>query len=170
MLPKSYIIRKWTVYALGTLALFSLQYLILNHVELWGVRPFLYPMLPAVLSSYEGLRRGSVFSLVLGAVCDMLLVGPFDGFFTLVFTVIGIASALISENLLPPSGLCALSVSAMAMAVTGLARMAVQILSGGGYLGLMGRIAMLEMLLSLPALAVIAPLYRLIYRRCASDY
>lgn len=170
MLPKSYIIWKWTVYGLGTLALFALQYLILNHIELWGVRPFLYPMLPAVLSSYEGLRRGSVFSLVLGAVCDMLLVGPFDGFFTLVFTLIGIASALISENLLPRSGLCSLTVSAMAMALTGLGRIVVQVLSGGGYWGLMARIAMAETLLSLPALAAIVPLYRLIHRRCASDY
>ena len=170
MLPKSYIIRKWTVYGLGTLALFALQYLILNHIEVWGVRPFLYPMLPAVVSSYEGLRRGSVFSLVLGAVCDMLLVGPFDGFFTLVFTLIGIASALISENLLPPSGLCALAVSAMATTMTALARMAVQILSGGGHLALMGKIAALEMLLSLPALVAIVPLYRLIHYRCANDY
>ena len=170
MLPKSYIIRKWTVYGLGTLALFALQYLILNHIEVWGVRPFLYPMLPAVVSSYEGLRRGSVFSLVLGAVCDMLLVGPFDGFFTLIYTLIGIASALISENLLPPSGLCALSVSGMAMTMTALARMAVQILSGGGHLALMGKIAALEMLLSLPALVVIMPLYRLIHYRCANDY
>ena len=82
----------------------------------------------------------------------------------------GVASALISENLLPPSGLCALTVSAMAMALTALARMVVQILSGGGYLGLMGRIAIMETLLSLPALLAIAPLYRLIHRRCASDY
>ena len=66
-MPKSYIFRKWAVYGLGTLALFALQYLVLNHIEVWGVRPFLYPMLPAVVSSYEGLRRGSVFSLVLGS-------------------------------------------------------------------------------------------------------
>ena len=170
MLPKSYIFWKWTVYGLGTLALFALQYLVLNHIEVWGVRPFLYPMLPAVVSSYEGLRRGSVFSLVLGAVCDMLLVGPFDGFFTLVFTVIGIASAMISENMLPPSGLCALAVSGMAMTLTALARMAIQILSGGGHLSLMAHIAAVEMALSLPALLAIVPLYRLIHRRCASDY
>ena len=58
MLPKSYLVVKWTVYALATLALFALQYLLFNHIRLWGATPFLYPMLPAVLASYEGLRRG----------------------------------------------------------------------------------------------------------------
>jgi len=169
-LPKSYIVRKWAVFALGTLALFALQYLLLDRVALWGLRPFLYPMLPAVLSSYEGMRRGSVFSLALGVVCDLLLVGPFDGFFTLIFTVIGVGSGLIGEHLLPPGWLCGLSVSAMALLLTGLCRILVQLFRGGEHLLLMGRIAVVEALLSLPALLVVLPLYRLIHRRCAVDY
>ena len=66
MLPKSYIVFKWTVYGLATIALFAFQYLVLDQITVWGLTPFLYPMLPAVAASYEGLRRGSGFALVLG--------------------------------------------------------------------------------------------------------
>ena len=169
-MPKSYIVRKWTVYALGTLALFALQSLLLERIVLWGLRPFIYPILPAVLSSYEGLRRGSVFSLTLGVVCDLLLVGPFDGFFTLLFTAIGIISGLVGENLLPPGWLCSLSVGTMGLLLTGLGRIAVLMFREGGHLLLMFHIALAETALSLPALLAILPLYRLIHRRCATDY
>lgn len=170
MLPKSYLVLKWAVYSLATLLLFALQYLVLNQIQVWGLFPFLYPMLPAVLSSYEGLRRGSVFSLALGVVCDLLLAGPFDGFYTIAFTIIALLSALIAENLLAPGFLCALVVSAMGLLLTGGLRILFQFLSGGGYLMLMARTALLETLLSMPALVAVLPLYRLIHRRCASDY
>lgn len=170
MLPKSYLIWKWTVYGFATLALFALQYLVLDHIRLWGAAPFIYPMLPAVLASYEGLRRGSMFGLVLGVVCDALVVGPFDGFYTLLFTLIALLSALIGENLLAPGFLCALVTSAMAMAVTDLARTVLELAGGSTHLLLMLRLTAAETLLSLPALAAILPLYRTIHRKCAADY
>lgn len=170
MLPKSYLVAKWTVYALATLALFALQSLLLDQLRLWGTIPFIYPILPAVVSSYEGMRRGGVFSLVLGIVCDLLLPGPFMGFFTIIFTLVGLLAGLIGEKLLSPGPLCGLCVAAMGLLVTGMARVAVQLLSGGGYLGLMTRVALLEALVSLPALAAALPLYGVIHRRCAADY
>jgi len=170
MLPKSYLIYKWSVYGLATVLLFALQHLLLNHIQIWGVTPFLYPMLPAVLASYEGLRRGSVFGLVLGAVCDILIAGPFDGFYTVTFTVIALVSALIGEKLLSSDILCALTVSSLSLVATGLLHTLVLLLAGHNYPLLMLRITLLEMILSLPSLVVIAPLYRLIYRRCAADY
>jgi len=170
MLPKSYLVWKWAVYGIATLSLFALQHLLLSHVELWGVTPFLYPMLPAVLASYEGLRRGSVFGLVLGVICDLLIAGPFDGFYTLLFTLIALLSALISENLLSPGLLCGLVVSSMALVATALARIVLELLGGNAYLLLMLRLLALETLLTLPALSVVLPLYRVIHRRCATEY
>lgn len=169
-MPKSYIIWKWTVYSLATLALFALQYLVLNQIEVWGLRPFLYPMLPAVVSSFEGLRRGSTFSLCLGVVCDVLLVGPFEGFFTLTFAVIGLLSGLIGESALPSGWLCGLLVSAMSLLLTGGGRILVQFLSGGGYLALMGQITLQETLLTLPALIAVLPLYRHVFRKLPNEY
>ena len=82
MQPKSYTVFKWAVYALATLLFFALQGLVLDHVRVWGLTPFLYPILPAVEAMYEGPRRGPVFGLCLGVVCDLLLPAPFSGFFT----------------------------------------------------------------------------------------
>ena len=117
MLPKSYLIAKWTVYALATLALAAVQHLVLGQISVLGVTPFLYPMLPALVASYEGLQRGSRFSLVMGFVCDLLLFAPFPGFYTITFTLIGVLAGLIGENLLSPGWLCGFTVSAMGLAI-----------------------------------------------------
>ena len=170
MLPKSYIIAKWTVYSLATLLLFALQHLILNHIDLLGATPFLYPMLPALVASYEGLRRGSVFSLVLGVVCDLLIVGPFDGFYTVIFTLIGIFAALIGENVFSPGWLCGFVVSLMGLGLTAAARLLLFLLSGELRPILMGRLAIAECLITLPALLLALPVYRWIHRRCAVEY
>ena len=169
-MPKSYLVFKWTVYSLATLGLFALQYLVLGHIRVLGLTPFLYPVLPAVAASYEGLRRGSVFALAVGVVCDLLLPGPFEGFFTLAFTLAALMAALIAENLLSPGFLCGLAVSALSLGITGALRLAVQALSGGGYLGLMARMVLTEALITLPAVIVVVPVYRLIHDRCASEY
>ena len=50
------------------------------------------------------------------------------------------------------------------------ARVFRQFLSGGGYLGLMSRMILVEALITLPAVIVVVPVYRLIHDRCASDY
>ena len=170
MLPKSYVVFKWTVYGLATLLLFALQSLVLNHIHVMGVTPFLYPVLPAVAAMYEGSRRGPVFALALGVVCDLLLWGPFQGFFSIGFTLAALFSAVVAENFVEPGFFCALLVSAGGLFLTGGLRMLVQILSGGEYLGLMAKIAAQETLLTLPAVAVVMPVYRVIHRRCASDY
>ena len=83
MLPKSYLVFKWLIYALATLLFFALQSLVLNHIRVWNLLPFLYPVLPAVAAMYEGPRRGPVFALCLGVVCDLLLPVPFSGFLPL---------------------------------------------------------------------------------------
>lgn len=170
MQPKSYIIAKWSVYTLATFVLAALQHLVLDHIALWGVTPFLYPVLCALVSSYEGLRQGGAFSLAMGVLCDLMVRGPFDGFYTLVFTLIGIFSGRIGESVLSPGWLCGLIVSGMGMALTNLARLMVYALSGDLHLVLMGRIALIESLMTLPMLLVALPVYRHIHSRCAVDY
>lgn len=170
MLPKSYIIAKWTVYSLATLALFALQHLILDHVSLWGTSPFLYPMLPALVASYEGPRKGSIFALSMGAVCDMLIAGPFPGYYTVLFTFIGLLAGTIGENVFSPGWLCGFTVSVMALALNVMLRLTLYLLAGELHIILMGRIALLEVALSLPAILPALPLYRTIHRRCATDY
>lgn len=170
MLPKSYLAFKWIVYALAALLLCALQSMILCHIRVLSVTPFLYPILPALVAMYEGPKRGAFHALTLGFLCDLLLPAPFSGFFTILFPLIALISATIAENLLSPGFFCALLVSALGLSITGGARVLLQLLSGGRYLTLTAWIALLEALLSLPALAVAFPLYRTIHRRCAADY
>lgn len=170
MLPKSYIIAKWSVYAAATLLLAGLQHLVLDHIVLWNVTPFLYPMLCALVASFEGLQRGSRFSLVTGILCDLIIMGPFDGFYTFVFTLIGVLSGLISENLLSPGWLCGFTVSGMGLGIVNLARLLLYALGGSLRPLLMGRIALVEILITLPMLLVALPVYRAIHDRCAVDY
>lgn len=170
MLPKSYIITKWTVYTLATLLMAALQHLLLDRISLWGVTPFIYPMLPALVASYEGLHRGSKFALVTGFLCDLLIAGPFEGFYTVIFTLIGILAALIGENLLSPGWLCGFSVAAMGLGLVIISRLLLHLLSGSLRPLLMGRIALTEIAISLPVLLVALPIYRWIHSRCAADY
>ena len=170
MLPKSYIIFKWAVYSLATLLLFALQSLVLNHIRVLGLTPFLYPMLPAVAAMYEGPRRGPVFALVMGLFCDILIWGPFEGFYAISFTIIALIAAVIGENMLAPGTFCALLVSVGALLGTGALRVLVHLLAGGQYVRLTARLALGEAVISLPALLLILPVYRTIHRRCAVDY
>ncbi len=170
MLPKSYIVTKWSVYALATFALFAFQHLILNHIRVLGITPFLYPIIPALVASYEGLHRGSIFALTVGVLCDLLIYGPFDGFFTVIFSLIGIFSALISENLFSPGWLCGLVVSLMGLGMTVAARLVLFMLAGELRPVLMAPQALIECAISLPALFAALPLYDYIHRRCAAEY
>ena len=170
MLPKSYIYAKWTVYALATVLLSALQHMVLDHISIFGATPFLYPMLPALVGSYEGLQRGGKFALVMGVVCDALVAGPFEGFYTIIFTLIGLLAGLIGARLLSPGWLCGLTVSAMGLALTSLGRFAVYFFFGELRPILMGRLALLEIAITLPALVAALPVYRWIHKRCATDY
>ena len=168
MMPKSYLVFKWTVYSLATLLLFALQYLVLDHIQVWGLTPFLYPMLPAVAASFEGLRRGSTFALAVGVVCDLLLPGPFEGFYAIAFTLTALIAALMPRICFPPAfsaawrylpcpcslpGACAWSSSSPEADTWALC-------SGWPH-----RIPDYS-----AGMVVVVPLYRLIHDRCASDY
>ena len=170
MLPKSYLTFKWIVYALATLLLCAFQSLVFCHIRVLSVTPFLYPILPAVMAMYEGPRRGAVYGLCFGFLCDLLLPAPFTGFFVLLFPLIGLLSGSIAGNMLSPGFFCALLVSALGLAMTGGARVLLHFLSGGSYLVLTAWVALTEALLSLPALLLALPLFRSIHRRCAADY
>ena len=170
MLPKSYLAFKWAVYGLVTLLLFAVQSLVLNHIRVLHLTPFLYPMLPAVAAMYEGSRRGPVFALALGVVCDLLLPAPFKGFYTVVFPTIALFSAMVAENFFAPGVLCGIFVSTGGLLLSGAFRILAQLLSGGGHLALMAQTSLGETLLTLPALLVVLPAYRMGHRRCAVDY
>jgi len=167
---KTFHLFKWILYILATLALCFVQSAALDHLEINGVTPFIYPILAALVPMFEGGREGPVFSLLFGLLCDLLLYSPAPGFFTILFTLTALIAAVIGENLLRHNFFCGLLVSAVGVGLTGGARIVLHILAGGGHVALMGRFALWEAGLSLPAIVLALPLYRTIHRRCTLDY
>ena len=130
-MPKSYVAFKWAVYAFATLLLFGLQSVVFNHIRVWGITPFFYPMLPALAAMYEGQKRGTIFALFLGIVCDLLLYGPFEGFFTITFVILALLSAVVAENLRSTGFLGGVFIAALALFLTGVMRIGLHALTAG---------------------------------------
>ena len=109
---------KWVLYAAATALCFLAQAFLLQRITLWGVIPFLYPVVAAVAASYEGPVPGTIYALVLGVICDLLLPGPIPCFYTLIFPPVGLGAALISQSLRPAGVVCSLVASALAFLLT----------------------------------------------------
>ena len=73
MLARNETIFKWALYAGATAVFFLLQGAVLQRITLWGVIPFVFPILVAVLGMYEGPLPASVYALTVGVLCDLLL-------------------------------------------------------------------------------------------------
>ena len=73
MLARSATIIKWVLYALAGLACAVVQAAVLQRFTLWGVIPFLYPLIAALPATFEGPAAGTVYALAAGVLCDLLL-------------------------------------------------------------------------------------------------
>ena len=92
MLARNETIFKWSLYAGATVLLLLLQSFLLQRLSFWGVIPFLYPAVAAVLGNYESPVSSTIFGLVLGVVCDLLLPGSIPCLYTLMFPLRGSAA------------------------------------------------------------------------------
>ena len=64
MVARSELILRWSVYGGAGLLVCLVQGLILQRLDLWGVMPFLYPALAAMVAVWEGaVPRGAVYAL-----------------------------------------------------------------------------------------------------------
>ena len=70
MLARNETIFKWALYAGATAVFFLLQGAVLQRITLWGVIPFVFPILVAVLGMYEGPLPASVYALTVGVLKD----------------------------------------------------------------------------------------------------
>ncbi len=167
-MPKRYLVFRWCIYALATLVLSFFQLLVADHVSLYGITPFLAPMLVGVVSSYEGSRAGPIFALAFGILCDLGTTSPAAGFFTFTFTLAALVAALVAERLFSPGFLCSLASTAVCYLITALARFV--LLASSGAVGAAAVLAVEEFLISLPFLLVVFPVYRWVHQKTAIDY
>lgn len=165
MLARSATIFKWTLYAGAALVFFLLQGAVLQRVTLWGVIPFVFPVLAAVIGTYEAPLPASVFGLVLGAACDLLLPGALPCFYTLVFPAAALGAALISQSLLPAGFLCAAAGTLLSFLLTDLAQCLVLWARGSGAWGAGAWLFLRETCVSLPLVFPAAALFAAVFRR-----
>ena len=169
MLARNETIFKWTLYAMATVLCLVLQSMVFQRLTLWGVIPFLYPLLAAIPATYEAPVPATIFALCVGVACDALLPAPIPCFYTLIFPLVGLAASLLSESVLPAGFLCSLAASAAAFLMVGLFHCILLWMtekaawSSGLYLMLR------ELLVTLPLSFPVTLLYRAVFLRTHLD-
>ena len=169
MLARSATIFKWALYAGATLVFFLLQGAVLQRITVWGVIPFVFPVLAAAMGTYEAPLPASVYGLVLGAACDLLLPGPIPCFYTLVFPAAALGAALISQSLLPAGFLCAAAGSLLAFLLTDFFHCLLLWLRGQAAWSAGAWVFLRELCVSLPLLIPVVLLFSAVFRRTHLD-
>ena len=111
---------KWLYYAGATLLLVLVQSLVLNRICVWGVHPFLPPLIAAITAMLEGPGEGAAFAGVFGLLCDLTMPGIIPCFYTLAFLAAALLAAVIAKRLLSQGFLCAVLCAGLSLLVTDL--------------------------------------------------
>ena len=169
MLARSATIIKWVLYALAGLACTVVQAAVLQRFTLWGVIPFLYPLIAALPATFEGPAAGTVYALAAGVLCDLLLPSPIHCFYTLIFPLVGLSAGLLSQSLIPAGYLCSAAASLPAYLLTGVFHCIVLWATGHAAWTAGLSVTLRELCVSLPWSLPMAWLFRKVYRRVHID-
>ena len=169
MLARSATIIKWVLYALAGLTCAVVQAAVLQRFTLWGVIPFLYPLIAALPATFEGPAAGTVYALAAGILCDLLLPSPIPCFYTLIFPLVGLSAGLLSQSLIPAGYLCSAVASLPAYLLTGVFHCIVLWATGHAAWTAGLSVTLRELCVSLPWSLPMAWLFRKVYRRVHID-
>lgn len=165
MLARNEVILKWSLYAAATALCFLLQAAILQHITIWGVIPFLYPLLAAIPATYEAPVPATVFALCVGVACDIVLPEAAPCLYTLLFPAAGLCAALLSRSWLSAGFLCSLVAGAAAFLISGLGHCFLLWIQGRAAWGSVLFLSLREFLVTLPLIFPVMMLYRAVYRK-----
>lgn len=142
---------KWTVVALAALVLLFLHTLSFSRLSLWGVAPFLPPLIVAAVCSIENDLGSIIFSLVFGVLCDLSLGGLLPCLYTLAFFFAAVLILILGHSVLQPGFFCALISAAVSFLLTA-ALSFVALAGGNATFGACASLFFRELLVSLPLL------------------
>lgn len=157
---------KWTFYALAALLLCFFKRVLLGSVSVWGVLPFLPPVLLAVMASFEQPKAAVLLGIVFGALCDLVLPASLSCLYTLAFTAAALLISTLLSNLLQQGFARALLATVLAFLVTDLLQ-ALALLPRSGMsallpmLHLFAKETALSCLLLLPSYPLLRAVHRL---------
>ena len=169
MLARSATIIKWVLYALAGLACTVVQAAVLQRFTLWGVIPFLYPLIAALPATFEGPAAGTVYALAAGVLCDLLLPSPIPCFYTLILPLVGLAAGLLSQSLIPAGYLCSAAAALPAYLLTGIFHCIVLWAQGHPVWGAAMSVTLRELCVSLLWSLPMTWLFRRVYLRVHVD-
>lgn len=165
MLTRREMLFKWALYAAAAALCLLIQGALLRRITLWGVIPFLYPLLAILPATYEGPRSGAVFALCLGVLCDVLLPDLFPCLYTLTFPVAALLTGLMARSLLPAGIRCTVAAAPTAFALTDLLRCFILALNGSAAWGAGLSVMLREFLVTLPLAVPATWLFRAVHRK-----
>lgn len=169
MIARNETIFKWFLYAAATALCLLAQTGLLQRLEFWGVIPFLYPLLAAIPATFQGPLAGSVFSLCVGLVCDLLLPEPIPCLYTLVFPLAGLCAGLLARSWLPAGFLCSLISAAAAFLLTDSLRCLILWMRGHAAWEAGALVMVREFCVAAPFIIPLTLLYRSVFRRTCLD-
>lgn len=169
MLARSATIFKWTLYTLAGLVWTVVQAAFLQRVTIWGVIPFLYPLIAALPATFEGPAAGTVYALACGVFCDLLLPSSIPCFYTLILPLVGLAAGLLSQSLIPAGYLCSAAAALPAYLLTGIFHCIVLWAQGHPAWGAAMSVTLRELCVSLLWSLPMTWLFRRIYLRVHVD-
>lgn len=169
MLARSATIFKWTLYTLAGLVWAVVQAAFLQRVTIWGVIPFLYPLIAALPATFEGPAAGTVYALACGVFCDLLLPSSIPCFYTLILPLVGLAAGLLSQSLIPAGYLCSAAAALPAYLLTGIFHCIVLWAQGHPEWGAAMSVTLRELCVSLLWSLPMTWLFRRVYLRVHVD-
>ena len=169
MVARNALIFRWTLYAAAALLCVFAQTAVLQRVVLWGVIPFLYPAVAVIPPMFEGSVPGTVFALVFGVVCDLLLPTPSPCFYTLVFPVAALCAALLTQSVLRAGYGSALLSTAIGFLLSGLFGCLLLWFRGKTDWEAGMLLTLRECLVTLPLVLPATALFRVVHRRVHRD-
>mgnify|MGYP007003725319 FL=1 len=169
MLARSATIFKWTLYTLAGLVWAVVQAAFLQRVTVWGVIPFLYPLIAALPAIFEGPAAGTVYALACGVFCDLLLPSSIPCFYTLILPLVGLAAGLLSQSLIPAGYLCSAAAALPAYLLTGIFHCIVLWAQGHPAWGAAMSVTLRELCVSLLWSLPMTWLFRRVYLRVHVD-
>lgn len=111
---------KWAFFSTAAVTFLALQQLLLNHLEIWGVHPYLIPFLPAMAVILEGQKESAFFAVGLGLACDLLSPAVIPCFYTIAFLTCSLLAGVLAARVIMPGFLCSVVCGALAMVITDL--------------------------------------------------
>jgi len=160
---------RWLFYGLAAGLCLLVQSLVLNRLRVWGIHPFLPPVLAAAAAAQEDRQEALCAGAVFGLICDLIMSPVIPCFYILTFAATAFLAGWIAKHMIVPGFFCAVVCSLLALLVNGLFH--TLFLTYRGISDLPAAVAITggELLLTLPLIPLVYLLFRPIHRRFLSE-